>query len=74
MAAKTMITVFTPYPFKVGEKIYIAGGVRKGDWLVTGVTDKKVQLKCPISGKEFQWTRFCYRTEARQVDQWPQPD
>ncbi|MGB5987210.1 MAG: hypothetical protein WBG37_18040 [Desulfobacterales bacterium] len=74
MAAKTTITVFTPYPFKEGDKIYIADGPRKGDWLVKGLTDKKVHLQCPVSDKKFEWARFCYHTETRQVDQWPQPD
>ena len=74
MTADTQITVFKPYPFEAGEKIYIEDGPRRGDWLVVDVTDKKVRLKCPVSSKEFQWNRFCYHTEIRTVTQWPQPD
>jgi len=55
------IKIFTPYPFVVGEKIKINGGKRAGDWEVVGLTDSKVRLRCPVSGREFEWARFCYQ-------------
>ena len=67
---ETAVTIFKPYPFKIGQKIKIDGSIRAGDWEVTGVTDNKVTLKCPISGKELTWTRFCYFTEEK-TQQWP---
>lgn len=70
---KTSITIFTPYPFTIGEKIHISHGPRHGDWMVAGVDDKKVTLRCPISGKEFNWERFCYLAENR-VQDWPQAE
>ena len=60
------ITVFKPYPFKIGQKIYIAGGQRRGDWQVTGISDNRVTLRCPKSGREFEWARFCYFVEEKE--------
>ena len=68
------ILFFKPYPFEVGQKIYIDGGPRKGDWEVIGISDRKVKLRCPISAKEFEWNRFCYLTEARKSEPWPHSD
>ena len=68
------VTVFTPFEFQVGQKIYIEKGPRKGDWEVVGVTDRKVRLKCPVSLREFEWNLFCYHTGERILDAWPQKD
>ncbi len=57
------LPVFTPYPFTVGQEIYISQGPRRGNWTVIGFDDKKVTLRCPVSGKEFCWDRFCYYVE-----------
>ncbi len=54
------VRCFSPYEFSVGEMIYIDGGKRQGDWRVTAVDDKNVTLRCPMSGREFVWSRFCY--------------
>jgi len=55
--------VFKPYPFELGQKIKIDGGKRAGDWQVVGLTDSKVTLRCPVSGREFEWARFCYQVK-----------
>jgi hypothetical protein len=68
------VTVFKPYPFDEGQKISIEGGPRQGDWLVIGVTERKVKLRCPISLREFEWDRFCYLTEEKMGAQWPRKD
>jgi hypothetical protein len=68
------VTVFQPYPFQEGQKIRIEGGPRQGDWKVVGLTDRKVTLRCPISGKEFEWDRFCYQVDERTDLPWPQQD
>lgn len=65
---------FKPYPFKEGQKIRIEGGKRHGDWEVVAVSDAKVKLRCPISGREFEWARFCYIVEERRDQVWPQKD
>ncbi len=65
------VTVFEPYPFVVGQKIRIEGGKRHGDWEVVKVSEAKVGLRCPISGREFEWARFCYRVQERKNAQWP---
>ena len=70
MGAHT-VSVFRPYPFEVGQKIYIDGGKRAGDWEVVGVSDRKVKLRCPISEREFEWDRFCYLVEEREGEEWP---
>jgi len=54
------VTEFRRYPFKVGEKIYICDGPRKGDWEVIRVDENKVGLRCPVTGVEVNWARFCY--------------
>ena len=64
------VTLFKQYPFHKGEKIHIVDGKRRGDWLVADVDEKKVTLRCPVSGREFSWDRFCYVVE-RHEQQWP---
>jgi len=54
------VTIFKPYSFRPGQKIKIDGGSRSGDWEVISQSDKTVTLRCPISGREFEWSRFCY--------------
>lgn len=55
------VIVFKEYPLSVGQKIHIEDGIRRGDWLVIGVTDKMIQLRCPVSGKEVEWGKtFCF--------------
>ena len=60
---ESRVTVFSPYDFRMGQKIRIDGGPRFGDWEVVGVDDKRVTLRCPLSGKEGAWARFCYHVE-----------
>ena len=67
------ILVFQPYPFQVGQKIFIESGPRRGDWEVLALGDQKVRLRCPISQREVEWDRFCYFVEERN-DMWPHPD
>ena len=66
--------VFRPYPFEVGQKIRIDGGPRGGDWEVVGLSERKVKLKCPVSGREVEWDRFCHFVEKREQQEWPLPD
>ena len=68
------VTIFKPYPLSAGQKITIADGPRKGDWLVTDVTEHKVMLRCPVSGHKVEWDRFCYAVETRTQDEWPVTD
>ena len=72
--AKHTVAFFKPYPFESGQKINITEGPRKGDWEVIGVTDRKVTLRCPVSLREFEWNRFCYFAESREIKEWPQKD
>ena len=65
------VTVFQTYPMQVGQKINIADGPRRGDWLVIGLSERKMQLRCPVSGREVEWERFCYLVEERQQEEWP---
>ncbi|WDP91344.1 MAG: hypothetical protein HUN04_17220 [Desulfobacter sp.] len=67
------VAVFKAYPFKVGQKIRIEASPRAGDWEVIGVTENKVTLRCPISKKEFTWSRFCYLSEQKEQE-WPKQD
>ena len=65
--------VFQPYTLQVGHKIFIESGPRRGDWEVIGLSDRKVKLRCPFSGREVEWDRFCYLVEER-TGNWPHPD
>lgn len=65
--------VLKPYPLQVGHRIFIESGPRRGDWQVIGLSDRKVRLRCPFSGREVEWDRFCYLV-AEKHDQWPHPD
>ena len=65
------VIIFRPYPFRVGQKIHIDGGSRRGDWEVVGVSERKVKLRCPISHREFEWDRFCYFVEEQNGVEWP---
>ena len=64
------VTIFKPYDFTPGQKIRIEGGKRNGDWEVIDVSEAKVKLRCPLTQREFEWTRFCYQVETRE-DFWP---
>ncbi len=68
---KHKVTKFKPYTFKLGQKIYISDGPRKGDWEVVDVNQRKITLRCPFSFKEFEWDRFCYFIEELTDVQWP---
>lgn len=68
------VTFFKPYPFFKGQKIHIEAGSRKGDWEVIEITKNKVTLKCPISGRVFEWNRFCYFAKDEPDVVWPQKD
>jgi hypothetical protein len=68
------VTVFTPFEFSIGQKIHIDGGPRRGDWEVIGVSEKKVKLRCPVSSREFEWNRFCYRSGEQVYTTWPGKD
>ena len=65
------VAIFQPYPFSVGQKIRIVGGNRAGDWEVVALGERKLTLRCPISGREFEWDRFCYLAEERHNEAWP---
>ena len=68
---ESRVTVFAPYDFQAGQKIRIDSGPRFGDWEVVGVDDKRVTLRCPLSGKEATWARFCYLVEELERAPWP---
>ncbi|HIJ90362.1 MAG: hypothetical protein OEV89_06300 [Desulfobulbaceae bacterium] len=70
--AQDQVAVFIPFPFVVGQKIHVEAGPRSGDWLVIGLSERKVQLRCPVSGREVEWDRFCYLSETRKQE-WPLP-
>jgi hypothetical protein len=68
------VAIFRTYPFQIGQKIHIEDGPRRGDWEVIGLSGGKVTLRCPVSGREFEWNRFCYLIEEESRRPWPQPD
>jgi len=67
------ITVFRRFSFKIGQKLHISDGPRKGDWEVVDVDEKKVKLRCPVSSFMANWDRFCYFVEEKKAA-WPSQD
>lgn len=53
---KHNVTIFRPYPFKVGQKIYIEDGPRHGDW---EVMDKKRRVQEIKVKKDSPTIRIC---------------
>ena len=51
---------------------FVNVGIKKGDWEVIGVSERKVKLRCPVSLREFEWNRFCYFVEDCSGVIWPQ--
>ena len=60
------VVFFKCYPFTPGQKLFIEDGPRKGDWVVMAVHEKTVDLRCPVSGVEVSWNRFCYFAAERE--------
>ena len=71
--ARHEVAVFRQYPFTPGQRVRIDDGPREGDWEVVAADRKTVTLRCPLSGREFQWRRFCYLVEQREAE-WPAED
>ena len=69
--AGQQVVIFREFPFREGQKINIADGRRRGDWLVIGVSERKVRLRCPVSGREVEWDRFCYFAGEVAQAEWP---
>ncbi len=65
------ITCLKPYKFTVGEKVNIASGPLRGDWLVIRVDEKSVALQCPVSKKKINWKDTCFEI-SRNIQTWPQ--
>ena len=70
---RVRIKQFKLYPFRLGQKIHIKDGPRKGDWEVISLDEKKVGLRCPVTGFEASWARFCYAVGEGEVD-WPEDE
>jgi hypothetical protein len=65
------VIVFKGYELAVGQKIHIVNGFRHGDWLVIGVGDRKIKLRCPVSGVEIEWQKPFLFAEKRRQAKWP---
>jgi hypothetical protein len=63
--------ILRPYPVRVGQKITIQAGPRRGDWEIIGVGDGKLRRCGPISHQELDCDWFCsVVTEAAGIP-WP---
>ena len=65
------VALFRQYPFQPGQKMRIEDGPRRGDWEVVAADERSVTLRCPVSGRQFTWKRFCYFSGEQTTD-WPQ--
>jgi hypothetical protein len=68
------VLILRPYPVRVGQKITIEAGPRRGDWEIIGVGERKLRLRCPISRKELDCDRFCYVVTETAGIPWPHQD
>jgi len=68
------VFIFKAFPFQSGQRIRIEDGPRKGDWEVVSANERKVKFRCPISGHEYEWDRFCYLSGEQENVQWPKND
>jgi hypothetical protein len=68
---KHEVVVFKEYPLTVGQKIHIEDGLRRGDWLITGVTDKNIHLRCPVSGREVVWEKTFFFARVSVLEKFP---
>ena len=68
------VTIFRPYQFQPGHKIYIDGGPRSGDWEVIEVGARKIKLRCPVSSRVIECDHFCFFTEEASGVAWPRHD
>ncbi len=59
---------FKIYPFNPGQRIFIEDGPRQGDWIITMVNEKKIGLRCPVTGVQVTWNRFCYTVKDSSID------
>ena len=69
--AEHEVIVFREYQLKVGQKIHIVDGFRRGDWLVTGSSERKIQLRCPVSGVEIECEKTFFFAEKKLQREWP---
>ena len=69
--AEHEVIVFKEYQLEVGQKIHIADGFRRGDWLVIGCGERKIQLRCPVSGIEIECDKTFFFAEKRRQPNWP---
>ncbi len=69
--AEQEVIFFKEYPLSAGQRIHIEDGPRRGDWLVIGVTDKKIQLRCPVSGREVEWEKIFCLVSVSSGTEWP---
>lgn len=65
------VTTFQVVPLESGQKIRILGGPRRGDWLVLEADERKVHLRCPVSGREVEWDRFLSAAGVLEDEEWP---
>lgn len=69
--SKHEVIVFREYQLTPGQKIKIENGLRRGDWLVVSSGEKKIRLRCPVSGVEIECDKTFSLVEMRVQDKWP---
>ena len=67
------IRYFKPCPLEKGQKIRIEDSPLEGDWEIVKVSEFKITIRCPISGKELVKDRFLVFSEEKQGP-WPLTD
>jgi hypothetical protein len=68
------VYLFRPFELEAGHKIHIEGGVFRGDWEVVAVGERKVRLRCPVSGREVERDHFLVFVTHQRGEEWPKHD
>ena len=79
MAASASTNVLATYLIGRRAQAYFARGPEAlGDWkdnlrAISGVDERKMRLRCPVSGREVEWDRFCAVDGVLEDEEWPKP-
>lgn len=65
---------FRPFALEAGHRIHIEGGVLRGDWEVVSVGERKVRLRCPVSGREVERDHLLAFVSLQKGTEWPKHD
>ena len=67
--AEKAVRRFRKYPLKVGDRVFLEDGPRRGEWEVMDIEDEKMTLRCPISHRLTYLEGFYSPEPAEKTDE-----